>query len=674
MEEESEPFARYFKDYEDERENFEANSDEFRRGLESYVDEILNIARRHHPFDIIAYFTLANTTNIGSGDETRLAIELEAYVDYLATLLCGADMSTYDVTREHVIDGAELESIHDLLRRLFSGVTVLHSVSHPPSDVTEMSMVDMRASRLRGHFTYLRRYGLRAHWIQAIRDMLSPISSTLSAALGFDHRTALEIGNAAVELYKQRVTSLYSQSAKLETDLRNAVGQTRRKGRQLAWTEAIIPRSMLDELVRQPPSKANKSIRQAAVHTVFHRIGDALVVDLDSLCSGRQIDVDAVRRYLLACSVPWASLPPSHDRLPSQQSPFDEYAFVRIDQGYFMPRPALPARTLLATIDRLLGPSQSVPATPAWESYNRARASFLETRACELLSKCLRADLRHTSLTYTLVSSGKSVQYELDGLVARGRTLLLIEAKAGRITAPARRGAEKSVLKDSKSLHTNAISQAVRARDYIRSADSVEFQLLGGQSVAIRQADYTEIVLVVATLEETDPMVSIAHAARVLGIKHEEDYPWFASYFHLTAIAPLVEFPTQLLHFLSRRRSLGFEGRMMAHDETDWFGAYQVSRLLSRPGTDDPNEVVMLDEYGDPIEHYYINTLDRGRDVQPPRMSVPPLVRQLLIELDSLPFGDTVARWVLNQHPRLLESLQHWLEARPPSRFEAPAG
>ena len=68
------------------------------------------------------------------------------------------------------------------------------------------------------------------------------------------------------------------------------------------------------------------------------------------------------------------------------------------------------------------------------------------------------------NLEYDIVENGTTKSVELDGLVICDSILFLIEAKAGSITEPARRGAPDRLKAHLKELLAKAHSQGIRAK------------------------------------------------------------------------------------------------------------------------------------------------------------------------------------------------------------------
>src|SRR6266581_4587465 len=94
--------------------------------------------------------------------------------------------------------------------------------------------------------------------------------------------------------------------------------------------------------------------------------------------------------------------------------------------------------------------------------------AYVEKKALEYLRDTLRPDQAYQSLKYWVTEEGEHKEAELDGLLVIDSALFLVEAKAGSITQPARRGAAASLQTDLQKLVGDSYSQALRARNISR--------------------------------------------------------------------------------------------------------------------------------------------------------------------------------------------------------------
>ena len=82
--------------------------------------------------------------------------------------------------------------------------------------------------------------------------------------------------------------------------------------------------------------------------------------------------------------------------------------------------------------------------------------------------------------------------------------LFLVEAKAGSVTQPARRGAAASLKTDLQKLVGDAYSQALRAKKYIRETDQPIFSLADGSIVQVPKERIDRIFMLSVTFDALD--------------------------------------------------------------------------------------------------------------------------------------------------------------------------
>jgi len=208
----------------------------------------------------------------------------------------------------------------------------------------------------------------------------------------------------------------------------------------------------------------------------------------------------------------------------------------------------------------------------AFDRYEKYRASYLEARTMELFAKMLPGAQVERTLYYTFDDGDGSRTYELDGLVLYGDTLLLLEQKAGGFPKIAREGGEP-LKKRLEGLIGAAHSQALRAERFIRGAGVAQFKRKDGTTFELRNANVAEIFLVATTLEELQAFPAQLRVLSELGVLPAGELPWAVPLMDLEAIADLVEWPAQLIHYLRRRIPLNV-APVSVVDELDLFGNY----------------------------------------------------------------------------------------------------
>lgn len=318
-----------------------------------------------------------------------------------------------------------------------------------------------------------------------------------------------------------------------------------------------------------------------------------------------------------------------------------ERPLVQDGERYFCPVLNLALWSLRPAIEAFIKPGSADAVEEGevlWERYNRSRADYVEEKAVQYLAETLRHAEVYRNLTYQVSENGETKEVELDGLLMIDSALFLVEAKAGTLSPPARRGAPKRIYREIKELVEDAYLQALRAKRYIEQTDSASFSLADGTVVEVARERFDRIFLVTVTLEPMDAFVTMIYQLQDLGLFSEGDLPWAVCLTDLRVISEVIEFPSQLIHYLTRRHRLNELGRIETHDELDWLGHYLCEGLYFEDilADQDESSVVRLLSYTTDLDNYYLYTTGQRKTPAPkPTQPMPEVMRHILTELEA---------------------------------------
>jgi hypothetical protein len=275
-----------------------------------------------------------------------------------------------------------------------------------------------------------------------------------------------------------------------------------------------------------------------------------------------------------------------------------------------------------------------------WTKYQKSRGVFLENEAIALFKNLLKRATTYQTLKYDTVNDqGKKTETELDGLIVYDTTLLLIEAKAGSYVAAAKRGGKDSIKSVLKNLLGDAHAQALRAKKYLTDNVECEFRLPDKTTLKISAGEFSRIIPVVVTLESLDVFNATLHEVAKTELLAAGELPWAVSLDILRVISEMNEFPSQFIHYLTRRLRLNEYRKFHAHDELDWYGLYLKSGLYYEEDEEvQEADWINVQSHTDQFDAFYAyQTGVRKKKVTKPRQQMPHLFRQILTELDTLP-------------------------------------
>lgn len=269
---------------------------------------------------------------------------------------------------------------------------------------------------------------------------------------------------------------------------------------------------------------------------------------------------------------------------------------VRVDEQRWLC--SSPVNLLWALRPRL---EAALKPTAAWESYQSRRAATLERRAEQQLIMALTPDAVHANVRYDIDAVGTG--FEADRLLRLDDILFCVEVKAGDLSARAERGVPSAVQTELDSLIGHGAAQAVRLRRALREHHTVRFlDRASGAELPLDLDGVRRVEPMVITLRDLTwlyPHTNLLRAAGILPPGGE--LPWTATIYDLEVIAHIVEFPSQLTHFLARRRILP-AGLQHQTDELNLFMLYTQSSLEGLP----TNGPVMLPSTTEELDSYWM--------------------------------------------------------------------
>ncbi|MFJ8203243.1 hypothetical protein [Micromonospora chalcea] len=224
---------------------------------------------------------------------------------------------------------------------------------------------------------------------------------------------------------------------------------------------------------------------------------------------------------------------------------------------------------------------------------------------------------------------------DLDGLVGADDLGLRVQCKAGRMTAPARRGSSDRMLRNLKDLIQSAAHQ--------HEVLATELGVHGGPALGFT-SDQVQALLaplqveVVVCLDDVTVWATETHELRKIGtLPAGRHVPWVLSLTDLMAVTDLLQ-GGQLGHYILRRQRLERDGRIQTHDELDWVGHY-IAKGLYFDGYFDverPPDSFRLLSFTEAIDDWYftrqgVRTVPAARPEQP----IPPMLKQLVQALEA---------------------------------------
>ena len=213
------------------------------------------------------------------------------------------------------------------------------------------------------------------------------------------------------------------------------------------------------------------------------------------------------------------------------------------------------------------------------ERFARQRARYLESAAVAALTSALRP----TTVLQNVKWTDGAARYETDGLMVLDTAAVIVEAKSHLISAKARRVSDR-LNDDLEQIIKESADQAVRLRDVIERDHALRVVPDRGPVEVLDLANVRHIYCLAVALEDLTLLTTASQGLAGTGLQElSSRQPLALSLHSLEVICDLVEFPAQLLHYLSRRARAHEQGRFGTFEELDFFGYYLKAGLYKGP-------------------------------------------------------------------------------------------
>ena len=534
----------------------------------------------------------------------------------------------------HPIGQVPLEEI-DQISRAIQLTTGLYYGSDERSTIQGQGpdAIDSLRFRTMTYEMTVRSPGYEHHQRETLVGLFDRFSNWMLANLGFTAHDVFAVEDALQKIASRKVLSRFDEGKRAIEKLKKEVKMARQG--KLSASDST---EMVTQLSRLSPSKATSQIKIAISGWIFSLIGNAcFVFSAEELAKETNLPNDRIAGLLAFFSLAFGSVPPDFF-LMSPTHPLRDRPFIHDADEFLYPVPGSMVWALQRRVETEMNPAKGGGDSKVWKSYEKHRAHYLETESLKLLKAILKTEEVYSNLSYSFIENSKKKTAELDGLIAYDRTLLLVESKAGALTPSARRGGRDRIRSNIKSLLGNAHQQALRAHTYIENTDVPRFLRKERSEIPFDKGRFERVFLISTTLEPMDVFNAALHEVVSAGLIEEKHLPWAVSIDNLRVIAEMNEFPTQFIHYLTRRLRVNDFKKFYAGDELDWFGLYLSKGLYFERDERiaQANHVMFDGSFSSAFDEYYFYAQgQRAKPAAKPTQPMPKLLRRIILELDA---------------------------------------
>lgn len=570
-----------------------ASAGDVKRDQANLRAQLLEILQASDSVDLVAR---ASLTYLQMDPDTYKEWESDrspAHVEYLALQTLGASLPSAE-RRVHPGEAARLtfdalETVRELFR-LTSFLLVIESIKarrDRPGDTTGEYALRARLESLA-----IRGVGYPEHLERILHGCLDPFDQRCREALGFTASDALVLTYGIADLLSDRVEPRWREAAAGRSELLRGLKKARRRrGRNVGKDDPLYPRWLLD----LPPPQARLHIGGLALSWLFADARSLALLTAEELAARCSLEVPACEAFLSAFTCPRELFRPEHHGLPGGPHPLTTRPILQVEGGFILPVGSALIEAIRPRMEDLLREDARV-----WDRYVEVRSHWLESEAVHLLSSALPGSKAWQGLAWRSSVDGS----DLDGLVAGDDIAIRIQCKAGRLTAPARRGAPQRMWRDIGELIEAAAKQHATLDAALKREGAASIGFSDEQSKALTRPLQFEAIV---CLDDVVVWATETHKLREVGVLPADRHvPWVLSLMDLMVVVDILG-GAELAHYLVRRQRLERDGRVAAHDELDWLGHYLAEGLYFDrhfEGSQAPGQVRLL-SYTDAIDAWY---------------------------------------------------------------------
>lgn len=567
-----------------------------------------------------------------------------------------------DYVHESLVDANSsqllLKEIQELGNKYFALMTFLQMKDNRPEDDHSIEGIAFRTMR---DETTIRNPALPEHHLMFAEELYAPLETETKKKFGFTIKESISVRNHIVELINERFFN--AKEAAEQKAVKLAMEVFKYRTTKTVPPDSSLSKENLDEL----NTLSRKQIREACYHhcigELFFRLSEVYCFTAEDLSATFGLELSVVENFLKQFSCTFPSLSNS-DALIGPTSILKTKPLIE-NQGRFL-IPSLPLLTWCVepAIEDYIKSVQKLQ-----DKFKTIKHDFLLEKGTEFLSRIFGKTVHiHTNLYY-LDSNDPQKRCETDGIFRYERTLFIIEAKAHRISLPAKQGKILRTEKHMQEIVKDSYEQGLRTLNYVRGTTAAEFLTDRNKKVVFNKKDYDEVILISLVLEPIGNVTPLIRATNDLGYFKHDVFPWIISVYDLLVIADHFELPVLLPHYIKRRKEFLERKVMHVFEEIDLMSYYLFNRLyiegMFRDAESKDVSMVYLDNETDAVNNYYMHKY-RLKNPDPPKLNIkmPDALLKIIRSLEKADFShrQELMQYILDLPPDTVEKFENYIK------------
>lgn len=479
--------------------------------------------------------------------------------------------------------------------------------------------VNLVQQSIRGNTQMVRNWGYFSQVTHISKEMYEPFDRQVKDKYGF---TASNI----IELFKYLINETEERSTKRFQDLKHLYKITDKKelvykyheliGQQAEDAESFINGIKIASLDR-------KTLFSMLMSRYDLRLSENYIFSVEEISNNLDINKVATKGILEEFAYSFGDLEGYDTEHIYLSNPVWLRPLIRIEEDkYFCAIPQLFFSFVIPSLEKLI---ESIDK----KGLSDRRANYLEGKVSEIINRRFPESNTISGVKWML----NGIEYETDLITFIDSHALIVEAKSGKITEPALRGAPDRLKRHIKEILVEPNLQSKRLKErLLELIANPETDDDLRKKLPVDLSDIHKVIRVSVSLED--------FAMLQANVSQLKDTGWLPDNFEPCPTMNLADFetlfdflehPVQIIHYLERRQELeaaiGFMG-----DELDLMGLY-IDTLFNI-GDIDQNIDFVITEMSAPLDAYY-NSRDAGIDIPKPTPKICPLFVEIFNQLEQ---------------------------------------
>lgn len=559
-----------------------AKSKESEEKLPSKRQELIESIQSVDPLMLLTNMAWVSTTNFRSpGNITDWTPPHQSQIEFAqAVALTGGDKPGLKIPSAHFIQSCldNLKEYYDLIQS--SRFSQLENTREE-----DQKRIVLR-ERIRLHTELVRNWGYIHHVKEILSDVYIPLNAQIQEQCGL---TAEQLIGLFVHLMDKMESTVNQHFMKFRRALRKS---TKREILVQYYEEFGIEKDKLEDhwhLVKDHKMSKEQHISLLLQHSMLFLVNN-YIFDIGELAEQLEVNEADLGKAIGTLGYEFGDLSADDVYKFHLSNPVWTKPLIRLEGGkFFCPIPMIFFGQSFQLIDEFLKVKFEKPL-------NKAKSSALENKIEQLFKQTFDdAEIEKNVEWYF-----EGTRYETDLLVKIDRLLFIVEAKSGRISQPALRGADKRVQRHIKELLLEPAIQSAR----------LETQINTGITGIETDLDFTQVDEIHRISVSLEDFAMLHSNPRLLTEDEQKILPFTSTIADLMVVFEILE-PWQVLHYLTRRESVQKRVDFIG-DEIDLIGLYLHTGFFLAEA-EMQNYTIVANGLSDRIDNFYSGDVDKPR-------------------------------------------------------------